>query len=455
MTRTRPLPRDLLAKYDRRVPRYTSYPTAPQLTPVVQAADYRAWLGALDPALPLSLYFHIPFCDSLCWFCGCHTKIVRRYEPIAAYLALLLGEMDRVADLLPGRRKVCHVHLGGGTPTILEPADMARLFARLRARFELLPGADVAVENDPREFNQDLVETMARVGVNRASLGLQDVNPQVQRAVNRVQSLDETKRVVDALRGAGIASINIDLMYGLPYQTVARVLTTIEAALGLAPERICLFGYAHVPWMKRHQRLIDEAALPDAEERFDQYMAAAKRLQEAGYVWVGLDHFARPDDALALAAREGTLHRNFQGYTTDDAPVRLGFGASAIGSLPQGFVQNQVPMHAYRGALEAGGLPIARGLVLGDDDRLRGAVIEQLMCFLEVDLAEVCREFGAEPSGFAGEIDSLAEMAADGLVVIEGWRLRVTERGRPFVRTLCAAFDAYLEPGATRHAQAV
>jgi oxygen-independent coproporphyrinogen-3 oxidase len=446
---------NLLTKYDRRVPRYTSYPTAPQLSPRVTAATYRSWLGGLDPALPLSLYFHIPFCDSLCWFCGCHTKVVRRYAPIAAYLEDLLRELDRVADLLPGRHKVCHVHLGGGTPTILEPADMERLFERLRARFELLPEADIAIENDPREFNQDLVETMVRVGVSRASLGLQDVNPQVQKAVNRVQSMDETKRVAQALRGAGIASINIDLMYGLPYQTVARVLTTIEAVLDLAPDRICLFGYAHVPWMKPHQRLIDEAGLPDSEERFAQYMAATKRLEEAGYLWIGLDHFARPEDALAIAARDKTLHRNFQGYTTDDAPVRLGFGPSAIGMLPQGFVQNETPMHAYRAALDDGVLPIARGLALTEDDRLRGAAIEQLMCFLEVDLGETARRFGADPGVFAAEVAALEEMAADGLVEIAGWTLRVTEVGRPFLRSVCAAFDAYLEPTATRHAQAV
>ena len=460
MTRKTDRAARLLARYDRRVPRYTSYPTAVQFTPAVQGDRYRAWLGDLDPALPLSLYFHIPFCDSLCWFCGCHTKVVRRYAPIAAYLELLLRELDRVADLLPGsvetgRHKVCHVHLGGGTPTILEPADMARLFARLRARFDLLPDADIAIENDPRAFNQDLVETLARVGVNRASLGLQDVNIQVQRAVNRVQSIDETRRVARALRGAGIASINIDLMYGLPYQTVARVLSSIEAALELAPERVCLFGYAHVPWMKKHQRLIDEASLPDAEERFAQYLAAAERLQEAGYLWIGLDHFARPGDALAKAARDRTLHRNFQGYTTDSAPVRLGFGPSAIGMLPQGLVQNVVPMKAYRDAIEAGALPVARGLALTEDDRLRGAAIEQLMCFLEVDLDAIAQSFEADPRVFAGDLARLEEMAADGLVEIDGWRVRVTEAGRPFLRTACAAFDCYLEPAATRHAQAV
>ena len=317
----------LLAKYDQRVPRYTSYPTAPQFHAGVDAGTYRAWLSGLDRALPLSIYLHIPFCDSLCWFCGCHTKVVRRYDPVAAYFDLLLREIDLVAELLGPGRRVCHIHLGGGTPTILEPADMARLFDRLRSRFDVEPKADIAVENDPREFNPDLVRVMAEAGVTRASLGLQDINLQVQRAVNRVQSLDETRRVADALREAGVSSINIDLMYGLPYQTLGRALRTVDAALELKPERICLFGYAHVPWMKKHQRLIDEAALPDAEERFAQYLGAAKHLQRAGYDWIGLDHFALPGDALSRAARDGTLHRNFQGYTIDEASVLLGFGA--------------------------------------------------------------------------------------------------------------------------------
>ncbi len=294
---------------------------------------------------------------------------------------------------------------------------MVRLFARLGARFDLLADADIAIENDPRAFDQDLFETMAQVGINRASLGLQDVNILVRRPVNRVQSIDETRRVAQALRGAGIGSINIDLMYGLPYQTVARVLSSIEAVVDLAPDRVCLFGYAHVLWMKKHQRLIDEARLPDAAERVAQYLAAAERLQEAGYLWIGLDHFARPADDLAKASRDQTLHRNFQGYTTDDALVRLGFGPSAIGMLPQGFVQNEVSIKVYRDAIE--------------------------------------QSFEADPRVFAGDLAALEEMAADGLVAIDGRRVRVTEAGRPFLRTACAAFDCYLEAAATRHAQAV
>jgi oxygen-independent coproporphyrinogen-3 oxidase len=446
---------DLLAKYDRRVPRYTSYPTAPHFGPQVGAADYARWLAELDRDLPLSLYVHIPFCDTLCWFCGCHTKIVNRHEPVAKYLDLLLREIDLVADKLGSRRRVCHLHFGGGTPTILTPDEIAILFARLRARFDLLPDADIAIEIDPRDLDPAVVRALGEAGVNRASIGLQDLNPEVQVAVNRVQTFEETRAVIDLLREAGIRSINIDLMYGLPHQTVDGVRATIDAAVTLAPERLCIFGYAHVPWMKRHQRLIDESALPGAEERFTQYMAAADRLQAAGYDWIGLDHFARPDDAMAKAARTGTLHRNFQGYTTDDATVRLGFGPSAIGAMPQGFIQNAVAMHDYRAAILAGRLPVAKGCRLDDDDRLRAAVIERLMCDLTVDLDRLCQDFDCDSSIFADVVESLAEMQDDGLVDIDGPVIRVTAKGRPFMRAACAAFDRYLRPGETRHVRAV
>lgn len=446
---------DLLSRYDQRVPRYTSYPTAPHFHAGVGEATYRRWLGELDPAAPLSLYVHIPFCDSLCWFCGCHTKIVNRYAPVGAYLNVLLREIALVAKALPGRRSASHVHLGGGTPTMLGVADLERLFGALRGAFEVLPEADIAVEIDPRGLSFDRIAALGRAGVSRASLGLQDLDPRVQAAVNRVQSLAETRDVAIALRRVGVGSINIDLMYGLPHQTVDGMVATVEAVLGLAPERVCLFGYAHVPWMKRHQRLIDVAALPGPAQRFDQYLAAADRLQAAGYVWIGLDHFALPGDGLAVAARERRLRRNFQGYTTDGASARLGFGPSAIGGLPQGFVQNTAAMPAYRDAVEAGALPVQRGRALSDDDRLRGAVIERLMCDMAVDLAEVCETFGAHPEVFREALDSLAGSAADGLVSIDGQRIGVTERGRPFVRAVCARFDRYLNPGEQRHARTV
>ena len=302
---------ELLAKYDRPVPRYTSYPTAPHFHAGIGPAACRDWLAEVPAGLPLSIYLHVPFCQELCWYCGCHTTIARRYRSIAEYLELLLGELELVANALGGRRPVAHVHLGGGTPTMLSPDDLRRLGERLRERFAITADAEVAVEIDPRPLAPATVEALAAIGVTRASLGLQDVNPEVQRAINRWQPFEVTKRAVSWLREAGIRGINLDLIYGLPHQTVGRVLRSVEAAL------------------------------PGPMERAAQLEVAAARLRGAGYVAIGLDHFALPDDSLALALREGRLRRNFQGYTTDTAPVLIGLGASAIGSLPQGYVQER------------------------------------------------------------------------------------------------------------------
>jgi len=446
---------DLAEKYAAPVPRYTSYPTAPHFHPGIGAESYGRWLAERPAETALSLYLHIPFCDSLCWFCGCHTKVVNRYGPIAQYLGLLGREIDLIADRLAGRRPVSHLHWGGGTPTILTPDDIEALTARLRRRFALLPDAEFGVEIDPRGLDRARVAALARAGCRRASLGVQDVNPEVQRAVNRLQPLEETRRAVDWLRAEGIDEINIDLMYGLPHQTVERVLTTVERVLTLAPGRIALFGYAHVPWMRRHQRLIDAAALPSPALRARQRDAAAGRLVEAGYRRIGLDHFARPEDPLARAQAAGRLRRNFQGYTTDEATALIGFGVSAIGALPQGYVQNAADLPSYRRALEAGRPAVVRGIALDDDDRLRRAVIERLMCDLEVDLGPLTRRFGRAPESLGPELAALAPMAADGLVALDGFRLRVEERGRPLLRSVSAVFDAYLGTGAARHSVAV
>jgi oxygen-independent coproporphyrinogen-3 oxidase len=331
---------------------------------------------------------------------------------------------------------------------MLAPDDLRRLGERLRERFAITTDAEVAVEIDPRPLAPGTVGALAAIGVTRASLGLQDVNPEVQRAINRWQPSEVTERAVDWLREAGIRGINLDLIYGLPHQTVGRVLRSVEAALALRPDRVALFGYAHVPWMKRHQRLIDEAALPGPTERAAQLEAAAARLGEAGYVAIGLDHFALPEDSLALALREGRLRRNFQGYTTDPAPVLIGLGASAIGSLPQGYVQNAAPLPAYRDAIRAGRLATVRGVALSEEDRLRRAIIERLMCDFAVDL-------NGSAELFADELEALEPLAADGLVSIEDGVVRVEPQGRPLVRTVCAQFDAYLAQGVARHSRAV
>lgn len=446
---------ELAAKYATAVPRYTSYPTAPHFSPAVDDAHYRRWLTATDPDAPLSLYLHIPFCDALCWFCGCHTRIVNRYGPIAGYLAVLGEEIDLVAEALGALRAVSHIHFGGGSPNIVAPDDFRSLMDRLRRRFALAPGAEIAVEIDPRGMTGEGVDALARAGVTRASLGVQDFDPTVQRAINRIQTFDETAEVVRMLRRAGIGEINIDLIYGLPFQTRAGIIETVEKVLLLEPQRVAVFGYAHVPGIKRHQRLIDEAALPDTAERWRQSAAAAARLKAAGYIAVGLDHFARADDAMARALGAGRLRRNFQGYTTDAAPALIGLGASAIGSLAEGYVQNAVAIEAYREAIGERRFAIERGLALDDDDRLRRDIIERLMCDLAVDLGAVCGKWRASPDDFAGEFAALRPMEDDGLVRITGRRIRVTEEGRPLVRAVCAVFDRYLETQGQRHSQAV
>ena len=447
---------DLAAKYDLRVPRYTSYPTAPHFHPGVGGETYGRWLGELDPTTELSLYLHIAFCAEMCWFCGCHTKITKRYAPVAAYMETLFTEMDMVAKALPTRMTARHVHFGGGSPTILSAEDFVRTIHTLRERFILKPDAEIAVELDPRTADQSYVEAMAKAGVTRASIGVQDFDPKVQEAINRIQPYDVTAQVIGWLRQYGVPEVNIDLVYGLPYQTVDSLIHTIDMAAEFRPKRIALFGYAHVPWMKKHQRLIPEAALPDTEMRWHQYEDGCRRLIEThGYVQIGLDHFAAPDDPMAVALAAKRLHRNFQGYTTDSADVLIVFGASGICSLPQGYVVNAGETHAYHEAIRAGSLATSRGIAVDDEDRLRRAIIERLMCDLEVDLDQVAALYGQDGGRFSAELAAMEPLIADGLVTVTGHHITVTNDGRTLVRAACAAFDRYLKPGEQRHSKAV
>lgn len=437
---------DLIARYDGRAPRYTSYPTALQFTPQVDAATYRNWLAELPAADPVSLYLHVPFCARLCWYCGCNTRAVNSHKPVGEYVALMLQELALLEAALPGRLPAGAIHLGGGTPNMLSAEELDALFGGLGRVFDLAADREVAAELDPAVLTRDWVQAAARHGLNRASLGVQNLDVEVQAAVNRKERFEEIAACVGWLREAGVGSINLDLMYGLPRQTVANTLSTIDAVLRLRPERIALFGYAHVPWMKAHQKLIDEHALPGPAERLAQAEAAAERLAAEGYVRIGLDHFALPDDELAAALAEHRLHRNFQGYTTDAARTLLGLGASAIGSLPQGYVQNLAQETDWRAAVRAGRLPIARGVALTAEDRFRGEIIERLMCDLAVDLAAASARHGRDLAELDPARAALARFEADGLVVLEGASVRVTEIGRPLVRSVCAAFDAYASP---------
>ena len=446
---------ELIARYDGRAPRYTSYPTAVQFTPAVDAATYRGWLAALPASDPVSLYLHIPFCARLCWYCGCNTRAVNRHEPVGDYVQHLLAEAALLEAALPGRLPANAIHLGGGTPNMLAPAEMDAIFGALRRIFNVAADAEIAAELDPAVLTREWVQAATSHGLSRASLGVQNLSPQVQAAVNREETFEEITQCVAWLREAGVGSINLDLMYGLPHQTTVNTLSTIDQIVALRPERLALFGYAHVPWMKAHQQLIDESALPGAAERLDQSEAAAERLVSEGYVRIGLDHFALPDDTLAAAQREGRLRRNFQGYTTDSAQTLLGLGASSIGSLPQGLVQNVAQELPWRNAVVAGDLPVARGVALTDEDRFRAEIIERLMCDLSVDLAAVCARHGRTLGDLAQEVSALRRFADDGLVELREARLSVSELGRLVVRSVCAVFDTYFTAEAGRHSKAL
>lgn len=441
------------ATWERRLPRYTSYPTAPHFHAGVDAGTYRQWLGAIAPGTIASLYLHVPFCQAMCWYCGCHTTVAKSDRPVARYAELLAREIGLVATAIPHRLRVGHIHWGGGTPTMLTPADLRRLCDLLRQRFDVLPDAEIAIELDPRHLDHDAVLALAESGVTRASIGIQDLDPRVQAAINRHQPYGVTAEAVMLLRAHGIGRINADLMYGLPHQTAEGISATINQVLALAPDRLALFGYAHVPWLKPHQRLIPETALPGTQQRAEQYARASNLLCAQGYRRIGIDHFARADDPLAAAAASGRLRRNFQGYTIDTAPVLLGFGASAIGCLPQGYVQNEASIARWRERIGAGSFATGRGIGLGAEDRLRRAIIERLMCDLSVDVAALCASHGADPADFAAESSGIDALIGQGLGWREGWRIGVAERDRPLVRALCAVFDRYLGTNTARHSR--
>ncbi len=435
------------------LPRYTSYPTAPHFAPLAEA-EYRATLGTIGPSDSLSLYVHIPFCKTLCWYCGCHTTVTRNVDRIARYAEALEAEAALLADAAPADHGgMSALHLGGGTPSAIGAPAIGRLLSTLRRLFRARPDAELAAECDPRSLDEATVASLAEGGLTRASLGVQDIDEGVQRRIGRVQPAEEVAAAVRRLRAAGIARINFDMIYGLPGQTEAHVAATARFAAAMGADRVAVFGYAHVPWMKPHQNAIRMETLPGALERIGQAERAEQVLRDAGYDAIGFDHFALPDDPMAVAARDGTLRRNFQGYTTDRAPVLLGLGASAIGSMETAavaaYAQNEPEERAYLAAVEAGRLPIRRGRSLTEDDRWRRRAIERVMCDFALDLGAM------PPEMVEAALPLLHRLEADGIVALEPDMLWVTAAGRRHVRHVAACFDAYLEKGTGRHSAAV
>lgn len=447
---------DLRARYgEERLPRYTSYPTAPQFSDAIGHEAYGNWLASLPSRTSTSLYLHVPFCRSMCWYCGCHTTITQHDAPIVDYLAVLRREIELVAERVTGPLPVRHIHFGGGTPTIMEPAELLGLMALMRQKFSLSEETEIAVEIDPRTLTKTVTKTLGEAGVTRASLGVQSFDPVVQRAINRIQSFEQTARATNGLREAGVRGINFDLIYGLPHQTVESCVDTVRKGIELRPERFSVFGYAHIPTFKKHQRKIDEAALPDGAARYEQAEAIAKALVEAGYCRIGLDHYALPEDTMVKAQVDGVLHRNFQGYTTDPSDVLIGFGASAIGRLTQGYAQNEVVLGRYAERISRGELATIKGYALTADDRLRADLIERVMCDFKVDVAEVCGRHGVAPETILQAIPRLDMLEGDGVIRLDGSVLSVNDDTRFLVRSVASAFDAYLGQSGRTHSRAV
>jgi oxygen-independent coproporphyrinogen-3 oxidase len=444
---------DLALKYSTPGPRYTSYPPATCFSERVRGPAVAEEI-AVNNQTPrdLSLYFHIPFCASLCWFCACHTVITLRQSRSAEYLGYLEKELTRVAPRLHAARRVVQVHLGGGTPTFLLPDELRRLGELIRRHFRLADDVEAGAELDPRRLTLDHLRALREAGFNRVSMGVQDFDPRVQKAVHRIQPKELTAEVVGWIRETGFQSLNLDLIYGLPYQTVDSFARTLDAVLELAPDRLAVFNYAHVPWLKPAQRILDRQPRPDPRRRLELLKLVIERLTDGDrYIYIGMDHFARPGDELVRAQQDRTLQRNFQGYSTRAGADIYGFGISAISQTDNAYWQNEKDLDAYYRALEAGQPTWVRGYFLTLDDKIRREVIMRIMCHLGLRYAEIERRFGIQFTDyFARELEALAELEADGLVRRTPDELTVTPIGRLFIRNIAMQFDAHLPPAPQR-----
>jgi oxygen-independent coproporphyrinogen-3 oxidase len=445
-------PPELVKKYDRPGPRYTSYPTAPEWSAAFGEAQYQDHLARADGDRgPLSVYVHLPFCREMCRFCGCNVIATHDRTRADLYLDVLEKEVAAVAARLPHRRTISQLHWGGGTPTFLDEKQLARCHGIIARHFAFAEGAEQAIEVDPAVTSRSQIETLARLGFNRISMGVQDFEPKVQETVQRIQSEAETAELVKDARDAGFHGVNLDLIYGLPYQTPETWRHTLERILAIHPDRMAVFGFAYVPWLKPHQRLLPQEAIPGTQLRVELFLAAVDAFTRAGYRLIGLDHFAVEADELSRAQVAGTLFRNFQGYTVRPATDTVAFGMSAISDVGGAYAQSSHKLKDWAAAVERGALPVERGAAMSADDLLRRHAINQVMCQLRLDLADVARRFGPEArAALERDLAGAREMEADGLVTFEGDVLRVTPLGQLLVRNVAMLFDAYLKKPATR-----
>ena len=448
--------RELIASLPASGPRYTSYPTADRFHDGFREAEYTQALhlrgmGALNK--PLSLYIHIPFCNTICYYCGCNKIITKDKSRADAYIEYLEREMDLLAPHLNGRHQLAQLHFGGGTPTFLSDDQLERVFAMIRKHFQLMPNGEYSIEIDPRKVSRETVFHLGKLGFNRMSVGIQDFDPKVQEAVNRIQSVEETREVIEAAREAGFKSVSVDLIYGLPHQSLDSIKTTIDTVLGLGldPDRLALYHYAHLPHIFKPQRRIDTNAVPGSEEKLDMLQYCVQTLTERGYVFIGMDHFAKPDDELSVALKEGWLQRNFQGYSTYADCDLVAIGVSSIGKIGSTYAQNERDIDAYYAAIDAGHLPIMRGYQLNQDDLLRRNIIQDLMCRFALDFQIYESVFGIPfAQYFQAELADLQQLAELGLVRLKSHGLTVTPKGRFLIRNIAMVFDYHLRHKETK-----
>ena len=436
---------DLIRRLDRNGPRYTSYPTADRFVKTFTAGDYRAWVKKRDKTNPLSIYVHLPFCNTVCYYCACNKVITKDKSKAAEYLGYLFREIEMQGELLGKTSPVEQLHWGGGTPTFLSDEEMSSLMGKIGEHFRLVDDGEYSIEIDPRKVNDATITTLAKIGFNRISLGVQDFDPKVQLAVNRIQTEEETLRVIHAARREGFKSVSIDLIYGLPMQSVQGFLRTLDKVIEAAPDRISIYNYAHLPLVFKPQRRIEEKDLPAPKEKLEILDQTIRRLTSAGFLYIGMDHFAKPSDELAIAQRKGMLHRNFQGYSTHADCDLLALGVSAIGKIGPTYSQNFRSLEDYYEHIGKGELPIMRGLALNSDDLLRRDIIQALMCHFALSKADLEAKHAIRfDEYFKEELSILKDLAGEGLVELGDDAIRVSPKGRLLIRNICMVFDRYL-----------
>jgi oxygen-independent coproporphyrinogen III oxidase len=431
-----------LGLFDAKVPRYTSYPPATKFSNDVTGAVFREWVEAIPEGSSISVYAHVPFCRRLCWFCACRTQGTRSDEPVRAYVETLKQEVANLKAILPRGVRIARLHWGGGTPTLMQPEQMRALSAAIVDAMPMAEGAEFSVEIDPNEIDEPRLDALAAAGMNRASIGVQDFDEDIQKTIGRIQGYEVTRDAVEALRAHGIRSLNADILYGLPHQNQARIAESVQMLLSLSPDRVALYGYAHVPWMAKRQSMIPTEALPSPEERLHLFHTARRLFLWDGYEEIGIDHFARPADSMAIAARTGHLRRNFQGYTDDTCDVLIGLGASAISRFPQGYAQNASGTAQYQASVREGQMATGRGHVFKGEDTFRARMIEMLLCSFAIESAALVDEFGVDRARLL-EMYREAERAFPGMTRITSDGFEITEEGRPLARMIARAFDAY------------